>query len=322
MSNHRNGRVAVDQILLQEKHVNGDPLVLDLDAITLRVIIRCFVVCGHHEGCLISKPEILCQAVAMRRELSTTSGAATAGGSSGVRDLDEDPTLFEFLQQGQEDARQGQSVAAAVPVPAPEELDEDLQVEITPDSLEVHLLETWQAYATEIKEDLASIKETDATIAQHIRATEIRERDLTQTEKAELLAGKSKEWQKLLATGAIKVYSGAEAEITQKQIHPSRILKSRFVKTRRQHPKLPGKTELKARWRVKGYLYPDVCEPNKTKRRNLVCSHFRVNADQACSPKPARSVNDETRSSAALASAQQGDWNLTGRSKNQLADNC
>ena len=171
----------------------------------------------------------------MRRELSTTSGAATAGGSSGVRDLDEDPTLFEFLQQGQEDARQGQSVAAAVPVPAAEELDEDLQVEITPDSLEVHLLETLQAYATEIKEDLASIKETDAMIAQHIRATEIRERDLTQTEKAELLAGKSKEWQKLLATGAIKVYSGAEATSS------SRILKSRFVKTRRQHRKLSWK---------------------------------------------------------------------------------
>ena len=148
------------------------------------------------------------------------------------------------------------SESSHIPVPGG---DEDLQVETQrgKDALEVHLLQLLEEHAKGIEADLEAMQEHDALIAQHLRSAEVRERDLSATEMEELLAAKSKEWQKLLGTGAIKVYSGPEAEILRKQIDPGRVLKSRFVKTRRPHPKLPGKTELKCRWCVKGYLDPD-----------------------------------------------------------------
>ena len=160
-----------------------------------------------------------------RRSASTAAAASAVGGDNKLpkEPEDDDPTLFDFL-------RQDQQAAASVPVPKANEGDKDLQVELDKDDFEVHLLETLEAYVTDIEEDLATLKETDALIAQ---------------------------------TGAIKVYTGPEAELMRKNIDPSRILKSRFVKTRRQNPKIPGKSELKARWCVKGYLDPDVYELNQ-----------------------------------------------------------
>ncbi|OLQ09519.1 Copia protein [Symbiodinium microadriaticum] len=161
--------------------------------------------------------------------------------------MDKDLTLDEMRKM---------SEASYVPVP---EDDEGLQVELkmTKDAMEVNLLQLLEEHAKCIETELEAIHQSDVFMAQQLRNAEVRERDLSATEVEELLAAKAKEWQKLLGTGAIKVFSGPEVEILRKQIDPGRILKSRFVKTRRPHPKQPGKMELKCRWCVKGYLDPD-----------------------------------------------------------------
>ncbi|CAE7240458.1 RE1 [Symbiodinium sp. CCMP2592] len=188
----------------------------------------------------------------LRRDLMSTARPGTRAAGLSQQQIDDVVNQDMTLEQIQQLAAAGQ-----VPVPGD---DEGLQVErvqLEKDVFEASLLQVLEEHAKDIEVNLSEIRESDAFIAQHLRSAEIRERDLDPAEREELLGAKSKEWQKLLSTGAIKVISGPEAEILRRQIDPSRILKSRFVKTRRPHPKLPGKKELKCRWCVKGYLDPD-----------------------------------------------------------------
>ena len=186
-----------------------------------------------------------------RQEMMSTArpSSSTAGPTNEQIQyaMDKDLTLEEMRKM---------SEASHVPVP---EDDEGLQVELkmAKDALEVNLLQLLEEHAKGIETELETIQQSDVFMAQQLRNAEVRERDLSAIEIEELLAAKAKEWQKLLGTGAIKVFSGPEAEILRKQIDPERILKSRFVKTRRPHPKQPGKMELKCRCCVKGYLDPD-----------------------------------------------------------------
>ena len=187
-----------------------------------------------------------------RQEMMSTARPGESSAGLGFQQVQEainrDLTLDELRQL---------SGAGQVPVPGD---DEGLQVEesnLQRDAFEAHLLQLLETHAKDIEIGIEGIRECDAFIAQHLRSAEVRERDLSAAELEEIMAGKSKEWQKLLNTGAVKVFSGPDAEILRKQIDPTRVLKARFVKTRRPHPKIPGKQEMKCRWCVKGYLDPD-----------------------------------------------------------------
>ena len=74
-----------------------------------------------------------------------------------------------------------------------------------------------------------------------------------------LKRAKQKEWNKLIASGAIKVLSKEESRRLRKN-HESRkkILKSRYVFTKAEDIPLDENTELKARWCIRGYLDPDL----------------------------------------------------------------
>lgn len=89
---------------------------------------------------------------------------------------------------------------------------------------------------------------------------EVNDKDLTAEERREAPKGKQKEWDKLLKTGAIKMYDGEDAEMVFQEHPKERILDSRFVKTRREDPDEPGRTEIKYRWCIQGYKDPDVYE--------------------------------------------------------------
>jgi hypothetical protein len=90
------------------------------------------------------------------------------------------------------------------------------------------------------------------------RNAELKDHDITPEEWKQVDAGKEKELKKLLDTGAIRPHFGLEAERIRKEVAPSRILQSRFVKTRRFCIDDPQQTEVKCRWVVKGFQDPDI----------------------------------------------------------------
>jgi hypothetical protein len=87
---------------------------------------------------------------------------------------------------------------------------------------------------------------------------EVKDSELTETEKENLNAGKKKELNKLQNTSAIKIHMGEDAKHIRATVDEKRILESRFVKTRRENPDSPGETEIKCRWVVKGFQDPDL----------------------------------------------------------------
>lgn len=88
---------------------------------------------------------------------------------------------------------------------------------------------------------------------------EVQDKDLTVEERQGLVKGKMIEWNKLLNTQS-KIHTGEEADKLRSITPKDRILESRFVKTRRENPNIPGETEIKCRWCVKGFRDPDLYE--------------------------------------------------------------
>ena len=110
---------------------------------------------------------------------------------------------------------------------------------------------------------VCSTTEDDAThyesfMASHKKNEEIREKDLTEDELRSLEKGMRKEWDKLINADAIKIFTGPEATTLRAEIANDRIVESRYVKTRRECPDDPEKTEIKVRWVLKGYMDPDL----------------------------------------------------------------
>ena len=92
---------------------------------------------------------------------------------------------------------------------------------------------------------------------------EVFDKDLTPDERQEVSKGKRKEWDKLLNTESIRIHTGVEAKKLRDEQPKERFLGSRFVKTRREDPNQPGKTEIKCKWCVKGFRDPDIYEMNR-----------------------------------------------------------
>ena len=120
----------------------------------------------------------------------------------------------------------------------------------TPDTLEVTL--------TALNSDYVCQTHFEAFVANLDRNAELKDHDITPEEWKQVDAGKEKELKKLLDTGAIRPHFGLEAERIRKEVAPSRILQSRFVKTRRFCIDDPQQTEVKCRWVVKGFQDPDI----------------------------------------------------------------
>ena len=91
-------------------------------------------------------------------------------------------------------------------------------------------------------------------------SSEIPMKDLTPEERLKLDRSKLVEWEKLIRTGSIKIYSGDDADRLRRENPVGRFLDSRFVKTTRENPTVPGEMELKCRWCIKGYLDPDLLD--------------------------------------------------------------
>lgn len=87
---------------------------------------------------------------------------------------------------------------------------------------------------------------------------EIRDKDLTEDEHPFLEKGMRKEWDKLINADAIKIFSGREATMLRAEVANDSIVESRYVKTRRECPDYPEKTEIKVRWVLRGYMDPDL----------------------------------------------------------------
>lgn len=85
------------------------------------------------------------------------------------------------------------------------------------------------------------------------------EHELSGCHQEKLRNAKKKEWNKLLASGAIKVLSKEESrQIMGDEQMKQRIVKSRFVITKADEAPLGENTELKCRWCIRGYLDPDL----------------------------------------------------------------
>eukprot|EP00435_Cladocopium_sp_Y103_P072500 s192_g40.t1 len=92
---------------------------------------------------------------------------------------------------------------------------------------------------------------------------EVTDRELSPFERLEVDKGKLVEWEKLLKTGAIRMHEGEEATKVLRDHPQERILESRFVKTRRDHPDKPGEKQIKCRWCIKGFRDPDLYEVDR-----------------------------------------------------------
>jgi hypothetical protein len=97
-------------------------------------------------------------------------------------------------------------------------------------------------------------------IVQQKRESELKDRDIQKHEWEQVLAGKRKEIDKLTKTGSIVIHSEAEAERIIASTPPERFIDSRFVKTRRENPDVPGSSEIKCRWVLKGFQDPDLLD--------------------------------------------------------------
>ena len=80
---------------------------------------------------------------------------------------------------------------------------------------------------------------------------------MSPVKREELNRAKTKEWEKIINSGSMKVHVGHEARRVESEVGKVRTLQSRFVYTSDD-----GTPEgvLKARWCVKGYLDPDGLE--------------------------------------------------------------
>eukprot|EP00435_Cladocopium_sp_Y103_P063878 s580_g25.t1 len=100
----------------------------------------------------------------------------------------------------------------------------------------------------------------EVMLIQMTQNSEVSEKNMTPDEIKQLGESKLKEWDKLLKTQSIKIHVGAAADELRATYPPERFLESRFVKTIRDDPNMPGKKELKCRWCIKGYLDPDLMD--------------------------------------------------------------
>ena len=89
---------------------------------------------------------------------------------------------------------------------------------------------------------------------------EVDERSLDESRKEGLKAAKSKEWKKLITSGAVVVHEGRAADEIRQTVPKERFLKSRFVVTEADQGSSPETADLKARWCIRGYLDPDLLE--------------------------------------------------------------
>lgn len=108
---------------------------------------------------------------------------------------------------------------------------------------------------SEITDDERNMEYFETFMAQSMHE-EIQMKDMTEHEHEHLHRGQE-EWQKLLKTNSVKIISGREATRIKEE-KKDRILKSRYVKTRKPDPLFPDETIIKHRWVIKGYLDPDL----------------------------------------------------------------
>lgn len=93
--------------------------------------------------------------------------------------------------------------------------------------------------------------------ARKVKHRELNAKNLSPDKRRELDNARSKEWNKLINSGAMIVHHGGEASKIVDEVGSDRVLQSRFVYTSDD-----GTNEgvLKARWCIKGYLDPDVLD--------------------------------------------------------------
>lgn len=98
----------------------------------------------------------------------------------------------------------------------------------------------------------------ESFIAQDKKHAELKDRDLQGSEDQERVRkGKMSEWDKMLKSGAIVVHTGKDAEEIMRNTDPKRIIKSRFLKTKKEREN--GEDyDIKCRWVIKGYQDPDL----------------------------------------------------------------
>ncbi|CAE7239733.1 TY1B-A [Symbiodinium sp. CCMP2592] len=89
---------------------------------------------------------------------------------------------------------------------------------------------------------------------------ELHESEVAADRKPGLDAAKTKEWKKLVSSGAIVVHDGRKARRLRESVEKKRILKSRFVITEADQGSSPQTQDIKARWCIRGYLDPDLLE--------------------------------------------------------------
>ena len=85
---------------------------------------------------------------------------------------------------------------------------------------------------------------------------EVLETELGNHVKGKLSKAKRKEWDKMIASGAVKVHAGEAARNLINEVGKHRLLSSRFVLTQDDDMKLAD--DVKARWVIRGYLDPDI----------------------------------------------------------------
>ena len=105
--------------------------------------------------------------------------------------------------------------------------------------------------------------DTNEVFAVNRETQELQDGDLTAAERQEVDKGKTTEWQKLLKIGSVRIVDGKEYHKVMAEHPKERILESRFVKTRRENPNEPGKTQIKCRWCIKGFRDPDLYDVEK-----------------------------------------------------------
>ena len=92
------------------------------------------------------------------------------------------------------------------------------------------------------------------------RKKEVSEASLLKENREGLIRAKIKEWDKIVKSSAIKVYSGKAAEQIIAECGEGRVLQSRFVVTYPDDEEQVQQGILKARWCVRGCLDPDLLD--------------------------------------------------------------
>ena len=91
------------------------------------------------------------------------------------------------------------------------------------------------------------------------RGDEINLKKLAEEERKQCEQSDKLEWEAMLATGAVRVLTGKEAEEARRR-HPDRILSSRMVRRKKPLPDKLNAWKAKSRWCVQGHSDPDTSE--------------------------------------------------------------